>query len=379
MDTKTALDKFTWDLDDGWSPEDFFKEGESPSEKLDDKPSDIDKIEEDEKKDIPFIEEEEEDEFEKEVKEEPKEEVAEPEQKEEEDINVFTAAAKDLQELGFFGEVEDKLDAVSFMERIESTLEDRIDSGIQQIIEEWKEQIGNTGAEFVKFTMNGGNPDDFFKTYSKSTLSFDIESDTGQESFLKYYYKEIQGMDDDDIEDLVESHKEGDKLGKYAKQYYKKLAARREAEAQELLESQEAYRERQAAAKREFVNRIRSTVKDTDHMLIRGKNGKELGKIQFTEVEKRSLLNYITQNNIQMGDKYVSQMTSDINKIFREEPDKLVLLAKLLKNDFDLSDLVKNKVTEEVKEIKSNLQRIEKKKKTKPTTVNTRPLWEVLD
>lgn len=365
--TSNVLADFSWD--DDWTPEQVFE-----AELKEKEPKKVEPVE-DVFKDVEDVESPEE-----EVEQEDGVDGDTPDESEEEEngepIDIFTAAAKDLKELGLVGEFEGNLDSQSFLDLIEESIEQRTDSAIEQIIDNWKAQLGELGSDFVRFTMNGGNPEDFLTKLAKPKI--DINSEYGQEKFVRDYLRTEQGMDEEDIDDLIDRYKDNETLDKYAKKYYQKVKEKDDRTKEELLEKQEAIRTQRDQAIRAFNERLRQTAKETDSIKIKSKDGEELGEIKFSPVEKRALVSFITQNNIDQGGRYISEFTAAFNEIYQKQPDKLLLIAKLIKNDFDLSDFVKAKATKQVKEIKNNLQRVQTKKTTKgqPSRLD-KPVWEI--
>lgn len=369
MESKTnVLADFSWD--DDWTPEQVFeaelgktqKDQQEPKEEPKEEPAD-DPFEDITADENPIETEEEEEAEEEESKE---------------DIDIFTATAKDLKELGLVGEFEGKLDAQSFLDLVEESIEQKADSSIEQIIENWKSQLGDLGTEFVRYTMNGGKAEDFLTKLAKPKV--DISSEYGQEKFVREFLMTEQGMEQEDVDDLIERYKDNDSLEKYAKKYYQKIKEREDRAKEEILEQQERIRQQRDQAIRAFNERLRETAKATDSIKIKSKTGDELGEITFTPTEKRSLVSYITQNNVEQGGRYISEFTAAFNELYQKQPDKLLLIAKLIKNDFDLSDFVKAKATKQVKEIKNNLQRVQTKKTTKghPSRLD-KPVWEIFN
>lgn len=368
--TVDQLDAFSWDNDEDWNPEDFFEEkpteeaGKAPDQAAE--PSDAEFL--------GSVEEEQESEEAEEAEEADTEVSEEPE---EEELDIFTAAAKDLEQLGFFPKVEGKVDEGKFLETLESTIEEKIDTGIEQVIESWKKDLGETGTEFIKFTMNGGKPEDFFTQYSQDQLNFNVDTEWGQKQFLEYYYGKVMGHDEEDVESLIEAHMDGETMEKAAKKFYGKLKSEKDSKKSEFIQKQQELHEARQEAARQRIQQFKDAASKVDHILVRGEGGKELGKVAFTAAEKRALTNYITQNSVQtQNGKYMSEFMADLNKIYQEEPDKLMMLAKIMKSGFDMSDFVKQGVSEETKKVKSNLQRIKTKQKTKTQPRKDRPAWE---
>lgn len=375
--TVDQLDAFSWDNDEDWNPEDFF-ENESGEEAAEKQESEDETEEQPEElSDEDFIEEEQPGELEGQVEESDQDSEEQESGEEEEELDIFTAAAKDLEQLGFFPKVDGKVDEGQFLETLESTIEEKIDTGIEQVIESWKKDLGETGTEFIKFTMNGGKPEDFFTQYSQDQLNFNVDTEWGQKQFLEYYYGKVMGHDEEDVESLIEAHMDGETMEKAAKKFYGKLKSEKDSKKSEFIQKQQELHEARQEAARQRIQQFKDAASKVDHILVRGEGGKELGKVAFTAAEKRALTNYITQNSVQtQNGKYMSEFMADLNKIYQEEPDKLMMLAKIMKSGFDMSDFVKQGVSEETKKVKSNLQRIKTKQKTKTQPRKDRPAWE---
>lgn len=363
MNSKTIepLSTFTWDAPEDWTPDDFFNQ-ESKEELDNTKPP-------------PEEEEEDEEEGPDEVPADEPEEIDEVEKKAPE-MDAITALANDLKQMGYLAEVGEKVNATDLLDLVETSLEEKIEAGIEQVIENWKSQIGETGAKFIHYTMSGGDPNEFFSKFYQQSV--DISNEIGQEKFLRNYLIETQGYEKEDVDDLIERYKENDTLEKYAKRFHERVQSERNKEQQALLDQKEAGRREREENMNRFKENLREVARKTDHILVRGKNGSELGRINFTEAEKRSLVNYITNNTVEQNGRYISGFTDKFQKIWREEPDKLLLIAKLFQNDFDLSDFTQNAVSKKIEEVKTNLQRVEKKGKTKTKTGTNRPIWEIL-
>src|SRR5690606_12546908 len=77
-------------------------------------------------------------------------------------------------------------------------------------------------------------------------------------------------------------------------------------------------------------------------------------------VDKKELTNYITRPTVKVGkNRFITQFQADLGKIFSGKEDNkqsLLLLAKLVKTDFDIKDIVEKTKTKVTKEAKSKLQ-----------------------
>ncbi len=87
----------------------------------------------------------------------------------------------------------------------------------------------------------------------------------------------------------------------------------------------------------------------------------KVGEFSFTKTDQKELSGYVTKPSVKVGkNKYIPAFQADIATIFRgetpEAKQKLLLLAKLVKSNFDVSDMVTATKTKVTKETKSKLQ-----------------------
>jgi len=71
-------------------------------------------------------------------------------------------------------------------------------------------------------------------------------------------------------------------------------------------------------------------------------------------------MNFITKPTVKVGkNKYITEFQAELGEIFKGEGEnkkKLLLLAKLVKSQFDVKDLIEETKTKVVKDAKSKLQ-----------------------
>ena len=65
----------------------------------------------------------------------------------------------------------------------------------------------------------------------------------------------------------------------------------------------------------------------------------------------------MTKVKVKAGkNNYLTQMQNDLQKAF-QDPEKILVIAKLLRNDFDISDVIRNTETKITKKTKDKIER----------------------
>jgi len=344
------LDNFAWDSEDSFfgiktetteqQQEQFIEEVKKPAVETK-KPEDI-KPEEEEK-------EEEEEEFFDASKSEKIKDV-ETEDKLDEDEEFYSSLSTELKEKGVFQFAtlpeDGKISEEKFFELQEEEVEARTDQAIQDFIAEMNDEDGGA---FIKFKRAGGKTSDFFKFYSQTSAVPEVDTDTeaGQDAILKHWYKTVENLDDDDIEDKLDWLKESGKKQKYAEKYNTKITADKKAATDQLLKDQLDAQKQREDDKKAFISSLRTTANTIENV-----NG-----FVFNKKNADEYIDYVTKPLVKLkGNQYLTGFQAELSRVLREEPDKLLILAKLLKNKFDTSDMVISKETEAAKKIKSNLE-----------------------
>ena len=268
----------------------------------------------------------------------------------------FSVLAAEMKEQGIFSSVEipeGELTQEQFVELQETEVENRV----QETFEGFFEEMDDDGKAFLKFKKQGGKTSEFLKTLKNVSdyPSGDIEEESFQTRALKYYYKNIENLDDDDIDDKLEWLEEGGKKEKYAKRYYKKIRDIEKAEKAAIIR------------KTEDESRSADEKAETFKATLKGKLDEieTIKDFSLAKKEKGELLNYITKPSVKVGkNKYITEFQKGLKDISNNY-EGLILLAKLLKSDFDMSSLKVKTETKQVRELKNNLQRT--RKEVKPT------------
>lgn len=270
------------------------------------------------------------------------------------DAEFFKTLTKSLQEKGILQNVEiteEELDEDAFIELHDKEIEARV----SETIETFFEDLDEDAIAFLKFKKSNGNTRDFLNAYSSSMElpAYDTSTKEGAEAVLRYYYKKIEGLDEDDVESRIEWANENLKTTKFAEKYNTILQQKEQQKRDQVLlqtEQKLAEAEEDRLTFQKEVTKTLSTLTEVKGIPIT-KEDKDLGT-------------YATKNLVKVGkNRYITGLQADVQKIF-QNPDRsdLILFAKIVKSGLTLvkAEAKKKdeaKKTEVVKEIKENIFR----------------------
>lgn len=288
-------------------------------------------------------------------KEEKKEEVKkEEESKEEEPRNeeFFTQLTQELIESGVFTNIELKKNQKVSEDDFFGLYEQEIDSRVDESFESFAEELDDDGKAFLKFKKNGGQTSDFFAALGTSAQKpkGDITDEKYQKQIVKYYY-ELEGKKDaEEIDDQIEWLVDGGKLEKYAKKFDKKIDDDASAERARLEKAAETEKAKAKKLRENFQKSVQKILNAND----------EIGGFPIAKKEKTELLNYVTKATEKTGkNRYVTKFNADLMNVLKDD-NKLLLIAKIIKDDFDFSPVEDKGKTKQVKRVKSRLEQLSK-------------------
>jgi hypothetical protein len=300
-------------------------------------------------------EEEEEDDF-FETSEEEEEEGDEGKPNPPASTSIYSDVYKDLKEQGIFKHIEveegEELDADKFFELQQEEYEAEVNARLTN----WAtKELDEDAKAFIKFKRDGGNTEDFFSIYSKSTdlPTGDISEESHQDRVIRYQLKQ-EGWDADEIEDRLRYLTESGRKEKVAKKYNAKIKEQSEAQKAEVLKQANKQKELIQAQEQEFKDNIKSVLDTT----------KDVKGIKISDKDKIQLYNFLTKKAHKISDtKSITGFQKKLGEAF-QDTNKMILLAKLISSDFDMKDFEKATVTKKTQQIKSNL---EQRKGLRPT------------
>src|SRR5690606_7061504 len=160
----------------------------------------------------------------------------------------------------------------------------------------------------------------------------------------------VEKMDGEEISDKIAWLKENGKKKAFAEKYFTKLSEDDKARKEALIQQAENFAKQKDEEARNFNQSIKEELEKIE----------SVKDFDFSKVDKKELTNYITRPTVKVGkNRFITQFQADLGKIFSGKEDNkqsLLLLAKLVKTDFDIKDIVEKTKTKVTKEAKSKLQ-----------------------
>lgn len=282
-----------------------------------------------------------------------------PEGEEEEvsDGKFFMTQAKEMIERGKFHhaklpEGKEELSEDEYFDLNDQEIEGRV----QETFEAFFEELDEEGIDFLKFKRDGGKSADFISVYGSSPVpdfddGYNPEDEGHRQEVIESYLFIVDKMDAEEVKDRLEWLKENGKEKAYADKYYNKLVEIDTAQKTALLEGQ-----KQAAKKREA-----DTKKFNAALFELLDKTEQVGQIKITKEDKKKLGGFFTKPSVRVGkNKYVPEFNFKLGQILKAETPEakqtLLLLGKLVENNFDFSDLLTKAETKVAKAVKSKLR-----------------------
>lgn len=271
-----------------------------------------------------------------------------------EDTKFYSAQIKDLVDRGIFKHVKVEDNVEIDEDKFYEYHQEEVQGAANEIVESIFEELDDEGIAFLKFKKNGGGSTaDFLRIYGQSNLgldSIDIDKEEDQDKIIRQYASSIEKMDSEEISDKIEWLKENGKKKAFAEKYLNKLSEMDKANKEALIKQAEDFARQRDEDIKNFNLSIKEELDKTE----------SVKDFDFSKVDKKELTNYITRPTVKVGkNRFITQFQADLGKIFNGKEDNkqsLLLLAKLVKTDFDIRDIVEKTKTKVTKEAKSKLQ-----------------------
>lgn len=270
----------------------------------------------------------------------------------------------DEDEMKEFEELEDDDKAEVVKDYFEKAVEDRFAEGIKNLPDVLK--------NLIKYSVNGGNINTILQTLSKGSTGvdedLDMDNEMHQETLVRKRLQDEE-YDDEYIDSQIEYLKDSKRLKVTAEKYYDKWKKNQDAEAEKEAKRIEgvrkAARDREIAFKKD-ISKYTSELEDI--------KGFKLSKKDVTEMP-----DYIASQNVKLQDgRTITPFYRDLTEAMKDK-EKLVLMAKLLRNNFDFSALTKDIDTKRTRELKDNLQRQSETKSVKSNNGSSQKPQRLID
>ena len=259
----------------------------------------------------------------------------------------------------------------------DSLLEDSWEKSVEAEVEATIKDLPDELKQLIKFASKGGDVGELLgKMVQHATSGINKNSDINNEDVQVLAVTmdlRNQGYDQEYIDDQIEFLKEKDKLEGIAKKSFDKIVAEQETETAGQVQRQKdavEYRKKQA---REYKTNITTHINSLE----------EMGGLPISKQDKTILPTYISEPTVELQDgRFVSEMQADLFKVMADK-DKIVLLAKLLKTDFDFSAIERKKQTQAARGIRDEVQRADKTQRVSNSGGGQKPnkkaIWDMID
>lgn len=258
-----------------------------------------------------------------------------------------------LQQLKTKGYVEYEIEEGEELsdEEAEELLEEGMEAFADKKIESMVSDLSDESKEVMKFLSKGGNIAEYISKVVGNgaaglTEDLDLELEKNQVLVIRASLVK-EGHDDEEIEDRIDYLKSSGKLKLNAeKKFDKWLEGDREAKKNLVRDQEErlkAVKKQRKELKEDFSTFVSST--------------KEISSFKLNKKDVEELPNYITDPSVKLENgNYITPLQKKLQEVFQDK-GKTVLLAKLLKSDFDFSSLEKNISTKITQEVKNSVRR----------------------
>lgn len=215
-----------------------------------------------------------------------------------------------------------------------------IQEGVEKHVTEYKESLPEVVAELVEFIERGGDPEKFIDAITKP-IDFDtlnLDTEINQELVVREYLKSID-YSKEEIDEAIESYKDGVILDKQAKVAAKKLEKIYDNRKEDLVREQEEYIAEQQRKAEEQIDTIKKSIKSAS----------EIAGLKLSEKDKEEFTDYFLKKNPKSGlSKYQEELSQDYVK-------NAIDLAYLKFKKYDFSKVKEAAKTEATKEIKNKI------------------------
>lgn len=292
-------------------------------------------------------EKEEEETEEEEGEEKPKDPPAsgeESEEGEEDDISSLPGTVKvileDLVTVGFAtaDEIKD-VTADTLYTFLEKVAENRAEAVIEESVAGLSERE-RVAAEFL---LSGGKLEDLVKNTVQK--SYDVTTENGALEFLRDHYTS-QGLGTDEIQDQIDYHESQGNAIKIAEKYHARWKASKEQEVSSSLKAPKDSADEQRKQNEAWRTKVVQGI---------NKVGEYAG-VDFS-TQRKELINDIIVNSIKLPDgRYTSRFIDAFNKVYADDPQKLLLIATILRDDFNPEKLAAKIETKETTKLKAKIK-----------------------
>ena len=248
-------------------------------------------------------------------------------------------------------------------------IEDSFDRAVDNKLAEMISGLEPERKELIKFISGGGDLSKLSLTVGNKISAVDIDKESDQIKILKNHLISTEFGDEDEIDAQIQFYKDRGILDKQAKKIYKNTESKEQQKRQEILQQQEQERAKTKENQRKYRGTLIKTLEENS----------EIGDITFSRKDK-DLPNYINEASIQLenSEKKITPFYKDLYAAM-QDPKKTLVLAKILRSNFDFSSIKNSAISKQTKDIKDNIERTKDKKSSAKKSSQPVRLADLLD
>lgn len=250
-------------------------------------------------------------------------------------------------------------------------LEDSISEKAEKLFEQSLEGLSDTVKNIVKYEAQGGDIEEYLSKLSGKrqegiTKDLDLEKEENQEKIVRYQLKK-EGYDEEYIESQIGFLKDSNKLKSISEKHFNKWNKENRELEEEILNEQKLRKEKSKQDQISFRKEISQYLS----------NNESINELKFSSKDAKELPDYIGINSVKLQDgREISQFQKDLFESMKDK-NSLLILAKMVKNNFSFKDIEKQLATKEANKVKDELER-QKDKKIKSVGSSPKRLTDYL-
>ena len=241
---------------------------------------------------------------------------------------------------------------------IEDNFEDSVNDRVGELFEELPQVV----KDLNKYVLNGGDIRQFLGSLVQSPTNklkadLDLTVEADQEAVVRASLV-AEEYDDDYINTHIEFLKDSKKLESFAKAKHTKMEKAKAEQTQALAKQQAKLKEQRKIQLRQAKTELSTNLKDIE----------EVNGLVLNVKDKKELPTYMVDRNIKLENGgTITTMQKDLMEALKDEK-KALFIAKLLRNDFDLTSIQAKATTKVVKKVKDGIRRNKKDSKNVTST-----------
>lgn len=287
----------------------------------------------------------------------------------EEEYEPHQVAAKVLHNLGIIDlQDDDQVDDLVIQEKLEQTVQQRV----MDQFNEMANSLDEDSYKLVDYLLKGGSWRDFQSLRQESaSTQFKMGTEKERKDFLEYYYTQIEGKSAARARREIEFLDDEGLLEEESDELYTKL---QQAESELVQQEIEQRKKQQAENLKTAQQREQLVIK---HLKESGGYNDIALSTRDKKLVERDILKKTEYNKDTK--KYETKLTQMLRETF-SDPQKLIALDYVLRNDFKLDIVKKKGATEVISRTEKDLQRKTPPRSKKSGAPKTQvPLWEQMD